>query len=168
MPALSPSASRERRAQRERGVLHRVVRVDLQVALGAHGQVEAAVPGELVEHVVVEADAGGDLGLAGAVEVDLDEDLGLLGDPLDPRGAGSSAALHRGQERVGLLRRARGDPQPAGQADVADQHAPVEQRLPGRLLVAANRPKSTKLASLSATRQPALAQRRRRSGRAAP
>ena len=74
----------------------------------------------------------------------------------------------RGQERVGLLRRAGGDPQPAGQADVADQHAAVQQRLARPPRWSSNRPNSTKLASLSATGQPALAQRRPRSGPAAP
>ena len=39
-------APRAAPAQRERGVLHRVVRVDLQVAPGAHGQVEPAVLGD--------------------------------------------------------------------------------------------------------------------------
>ena len=38
----------------------------------------------------------------------------------------------RGEEGVGLLRRAGGDAEPAGQADVAHQHAPIEQRLPCR------------------------------------
>ena len=60
MPALSPSASANAVPERERGVLHRVVGVDLQVAGGVHAQVEAAVLAELGEHVVVEADAGRD------------------------------------------------------------------------------------------------------------
>ncbi|WP_331450866.1 hypothetical protein [Streptomyces prasinus] len=60
-----------------------MVRVDVEVALGLHGQVEQTVPADLVEHVVVETDPGGDLRLAGAVEVDLDEDRGLLRRPLD-------------------------------------------------------------------------------------
>jgi hypothetical protein len=78
---------REGVAQRDGRVLHRVVRVDLEVTLGAYGQVEAAVLGQLVEHVVVEPHAGGQVALAGAVEVDLDEHLGLIGDALDARGA---------------------------------------------------------------------------------
>ena len=72
----------------DRGVLDGVVRVDVGVALGLHGEVDQRVPGERVEHVVVEPDAGGDVGAAGAVEVDLDEDLGLLGLPLDACGPG--------------------------------------------------------------------------------
>ncbi len=66
-------------AEREGGVLDGVVRVDVQVALGLHGQVEQTVPAELVEHVVVEADACRHIDLAGAVEIDLDEDRRLLG-----------------------------------------------------------------------------------------
>src|SRR2546422_8014264 len=46
----------ERGAEREGGVLDGVVGVDVQVALGLDGEVEQAVPAELVEHVVVEAD----------------------------------------------------------------------------------------------------------------
>jgi uncharacterized protein (UPF0254 family) len=42
-------------------------------------QVEAAVAGDLVEHVVEETDAGVELTLAAAVQVDLDADLGLEG-----------------------------------------------------------------------------------------
>ena len=75
----------------------------------------------------------------GAVEVELDPNLGLGGVPLDDpwrvrSGLDTIRQLpHRAQERVGLLGRAGGDPQPAGEADVADQHALVEQGLPDRL-----------------------------------
>src|ERR1700733_5077320 len=69
----------QRLAERDRGVLDRVVRVDLGVALGADGETETAVLAELVEHVVEERDAGLDLDRAGAVEVELDQQLRLLG-----------------------------------------------------------------------------------------
>src|SRR5690606_29375846 len=85
----------ERRAERQRGVLHGVVGVDVQVALGPHGQVEQPVLGELVEHVVVEADAGGDVGDPGPVEVDLDQDLGLLGGAFDAAGAAHGGGVLR-------------------------------------------------------------------------
>ena len=52
----------QRLAERERGVLDGVVRVDLEVALGLHGQVEAAVLAELGQHVVEERHAGVDVG----------------------------------------------------------------------------------------------------------
>ena len=60
----------EHLAQHDADVLDRVVGVDVEVAGGLHGEVEAAVPAELAEHVVVEREAGRDLGRARAVEVD--------------------------------------------------------------------------------------------------
>ena len=69
----------ERLAERDRHVFHRVMGVDVQVAVGVHGEVEAAVAAELVEHVVVERDAGGHVGPARAVEVDGDGDSRLFG-----------------------------------------------------------------------------------------
>ena len=72
MPFLSPTALRHRLAQRDADVFHRVVAVDVQVALGVDVEVDQAVAGDLVEHVVEEADAGRQLGRAGAVEVDAD------------------------------------------------------------------------------------------------
>jgi ferritin-like protein len=42
-------------------------------------EVEGAVAGDLVEHVVEETDAGVELALARTVQVDLDPDLGLEG-----------------------------------------------------------------------------------------
>ena len=60
-------------------VLHRVVEIDVQIALGADLQIDAAVTGEAVEHVVEEANAGLDIGHAGAVQIDADADLGFLG-----------------------------------------------------------------------------------------
>ena len=47
----------ERRAEDEGDVLDRVVLVDLEVAVGADGEVEQAVVGERAEQVVVEPDA---------------------------------------------------------------------------------------------------------------
>ena len=69
----------------ERGVLDRVVSVDLEVALGPYGQVEQAVLADLLQHVVEERHAGVDVGVALTVEVDLDEDVRLLGLTLDLR-----------------------------------------------------------------------------------
>ena len=149
----------ERLAERDRGVLDRVVAVDVQVAGGLGGQVERAVLPELGQHVVEEPDAGGHVDLAGAVEVDLDEDLGLLGPPLDPPGprgpsarpfrslmsppsseerpgalcyqcARSSTLLQRGAERRHLLGCADAHPQPFRRADLADQHAVIKHALP--------------------------------------
>ena len=68
----------KRLADRDPDVLDRVVEVDLDVTLRAHGQIEQAVLGEALEHVVEEGDPGRDLVLAGAVEIELDRDVGLL------------------------------------------------------------------------------------------
>ena len=57
MPFLSPSALRDRLPERDADVLDRVVRVDVQVALRAHGEVDHAVARDLVEHVVEERHA---------------------------------------------------------------------------------------------------------------
>ena len=83
MPCLVAERLAQRLAEHDRGVLDRVVGVDVGVALGLDGEVDQRVPRERGQHVVVEADAGGDVGAAGAVEVDLDEDLRLLGLALD-------------------------------------------------------------------------------------
>ena len=77
----------QRLAQHDRGVLDGVVALDLDVALGAHGQVEAGVAAERGEHVVVERHAGVDVDDAGAVEVELDDDVGFLGLAFDFRAA---------------------------------------------------------------------------------
>ena len=167
----------ERLAQRDRDVLDGVVGVDVQVAVGLHGEVDAAVLGQRGEHVVVEPDAGGDVDRAGAVEVDLDDELGLAGGPLDACSAvhaafSQSGAVFRrdltqgGEEGVGLLRRAGGDPQPAGQADVADQHAAVEQRLPGGGRVG-EAPEEHEVGVAGHAGQAQRRAARRRSGRAA-
>ncbi len=55
----------ERLPERDADVLDGVVLVDLQVAVGVDGQVEPAVPAELVEHVVEERHAGRHVDLPG-------------------------------------------------------------------------------------------------------
>ncbi len=66
-------------AQHDAGILGGVVIVDVQVALGAQGDVDQAVAAQLLQHVVEEADAGLDVVLAGAVEIDGGGDARLLG-----------------------------------------------------------------------------------------
>ena len=58
-----------RLAERDADVFDRVVAVDVQVALGLDVQVDQAMAGDLVEHVVEKADAGRELRLAAAVQV---------------------------------------------------------------------------------------------------
>ena len=69
----------ERLAEHDPGVLHRVVRAGLEVALRTDVEVEAAVSGDRVEQVVEEADAGRAPALAGAVEPERQLDAGLAG-----------------------------------------------------------------------------------------
>ena len=100
-----------------------------------------------VEHVVVEADAGADVELARCRRGRARRPpwsrwwparrvrCGSCGQ--SPRaarcpGATSPSAARKASVSSGG---AGGDPQPAGQPDVADQHAAVEQRLPGRVRV---------------------------------
>ena len=74
-------------AERDPGVLCRMMLVHMQVAGHLHGEVEETVSGEQFEHMVEEADPRGDLGLAGAVEGDRHGDIGLGGATADARGA---------------------------------------------------------------------------------
>ncbi len=81
----------ERLAQHDRCVLDGVVPFDLDIALGAHGQVEAGMSAQCGQHVVVERHTGVDVDLPGAVEVQLDDDVGFFGASLDTRAAGRFA-----------------------------------------------------------------------------
>ena len=76
-----------------------MVRVGVQVAFAGEPHGEAAVGGDLLQHVVEEADAGGDGHRAGRVQVDGADDAGLLGvaDGL----AGSVGAAGCGAEAEG-------------------------------------------------------------------
>ena len=74
-------------AEREPGILHRMVVVDMVVADGLDLEVDQAVAGDLIEHVIEEADPGRDLGHPGAVEVDLDLERGFVGGSRDRRPA---------------------------------------------------------------------------------
>jgi hypothetical protein len=79
---LVPQRLPEGLAEHDAGVLDRVMAIDVEIALGLHREVEAAVAPELVEHVVEERQAGRDVDDAGAaVEVDRHVDRRL------PRGA---------------------------------------------------------------------------------
>src|SRR5207248_4170612 len=71
--------------ERDPDVFDRVVGVDVEVALGLDGEVEAAVLAELGEHVVEEGEAGADLGLPLPVDGETDADRRLLGGALAAR-----------------------------------------------------------------------------------
>ena len=87
IPARSPSAWSTACPMHDADVLDRVVRARLQVALDRHVEVEAAVTGERVEHVVEEADPGRARAAARAVERQRQGDVGLVGGAGDLCGA---------------------------------------------------------------------------------
>jgi hypothetical protein len=64
-----------------------VVLIDMQIAFGAHGEIECRVPCQELEHVIEEPNSGLDARLAGAIDVELELDLGFVGLALDVCGA---------------------------------------------------------------------------------
>src|SRR5205085_7341407 len=78
---------RERLPDHDPGVLHQVMGVDLDVAGALELEVEAAIAGDLLQHVVQERQAGLDLDLRSVVEAHLALDLGLPASAADQRGA---------------------------------------------------------------------------------
>ena len=74
---LVADGSGQRLAERNADVLDRMVGVDVQVAGGRNLQIDHAVPGYLVEHVVEETDPGGDPRTAPAIEIELHPNLSL-------------------------------------------------------------------------------------------
>jgi hypothetical protein len=69
----------KRFAHRIAGILGGVMKIDMQVALGPHGQVHQAVPRELLEHMVEKPDARAHVIRARAVQVDFHLDFSLFG-----------------------------------------------------------------------------------------
>ena len=78
---------RDRLAENDAGVLNRVVVVDVQVAVGADGDVDQRMARQLVQHVIEEADPGLHVVPAGAVEIDGNRNAGFTGLAEDFRGA---------------------------------------------------------------------------------
>ena len=68
----------ERASQADRHVLDGVVRIYLQVAAGAHVQIEESVGTKLGKHVIEHADTGSDCRRAGAVKRNRNGHVGLL------------------------------------------------------------------------------------------
>ena len=65
-------------------ILGGVVEVDMQVAPGAHLDVDQRMAAELFHHVIEEPDPGGDIIRPRPVEVHFDENVGFVGFPSDP------------------------------------------------------------------------------------
>lgn len=76
---LIADSLRQRLTKGDANVLDGVVGIDVQIALRLDLEVDHAVAGDLVEHVIEEADAGRQLGRAAAVEIDLDSDFRFEG-----------------------------------------------------------------------------------------
>ncbi len=60
-------------------ILGRVVKIDVQIALGFELDIDQRMPGQLLEHVIQEAHARLDVVVARAVEIDRGGNFGFLG-----------------------------------------------------------------------------------------
>ena len=78
----------ERLAQGDADILDRVVIVDMQVAFRLDVEVDQAVAGHLIQHVLEKVDAGVEAALALAIQIDGHGDTGLQ------RIAGDGGAAH--------------------------------------------------------------------------
>jgi hypothetical protein len=78
-PRFVAEGASQRLTERQRHVLDRVVRVDLDVTLTPDHQVEHPVLGKLRQHVVEEPDTGRDIGNPRPVDVELHQDRCFLG-----------------------------------------------------------------------------------------
>ena len=65
----------KRLAQGNADIFHRVMGIDFQIAFGVDFQIDQAVPGDLIQHVIEKRNARGKQGFTGAVQVDFDADL---------------------------------------------------------------------------------------------
>ncbi|MCY1455360.1 hypothetical protein D9M71_724910 [compost metagenome] len=75
----------KRLAEGDTDVFHRVVVIDMQVALADNIQVDQPVTGDLVQHVLKKRYTDIESGLSGAIEVDRGFDLGFQSVALDRR-----------------------------------------------------------------------------------
>src|SRR5947208_6275894 len=57
--------------------------IDVEVAFGFDGEVEGAVAGNELEHVVEETDSRGDAGFSAAVQIQANADIGFVGVAMD-------------------------------------------------------------------------------------
>ena len=172
----------EHLAQGDADVLDGVVGVDLEVAVGPDGQVEAAVAAELAQHVVEERQPGATprpgrcRRAAGRWRC---RSRWWCGPTAAARGAGSVEVLGRScedlregvEEGVVLVGRADGDPQAALESghrrEVAHQDRPVEQRLPELVPAGTGASGSGRNSTKLAPRRPAARPAARPAGRPA-
>src|SRR5215471_2608904 len=101
-------------AQADADVLHGVMEIDLEIAVGLDGEVHEAMLRPRLQHVIEERDPRHDLGGAGAVEPQVERDLRLLGLPLHAPLAPSAARCCRhGFSSVASMRIAAAVPWPS-------------------------------------------------------
>lgn len=84
---LVPERLCEGLAQRDAAVLHRVMRIDFQIAFATKCQIDDGMLREQCQHVIEEWHTGFDRRLAFAINHQLERDLGFFRDALDLRGA---------------------------------------------------------------------------------
>ena len=77
----------DRLPQRDADILHRVVVVDMQVALRRQGQIEQCMAGQQFQHVIEETDPGLDRDRTAPVEIQGQIDIGFGGAALDAKAA---------------------------------------------------------------------------------
>ena len=87
MPRLLSDRLQHGFAERDAEILHGVMLIDVEIALGLDAQVEAAVAREELQHVIEEPDAGRDVVLAPPVEDERQADNRFGGPPIDYRAA---------------------------------------------------------------------------------
>jgi len=78
-PALVAPGLGEGLTERDADVFHRVVGVDFKVAVGLDIEIDKAVAGYLIEHVIEKRQAAGEATFAASVEVYADRDLRFFG-----------------------------------------------------------------------------------------
>ncbi len=63
--------------ERNADIFYGVVGIDMQIAFGLDLQINQAVPGHLIEHVLEKRDTGIEMAATAAIQVHTDLDLGL-------------------------------------------------------------------------------------------
>ena len=79
MPLRSPRAWEKKLADHDAGVFDGVVLIDIEIAFGCELEIEAAVFGEELQHVIEEADAGRNLVASAAFDAEFAADLRFFG-----------------------------------------------------------------------------------------
>lgn len=68
---------RQRLPDRNANVFDRMMRIDMQIAVGAHLKVDQSMAGDLVEHMIEKRNAGRKLSLTGTVKIQTNRNLGF-------------------------------------------------------------------------------------------